>query len=323
MSAPDDRGIAAGGAEGTVAGAKADTAPGATAGSAASAATGGPIDNRRGALWLVADMLLNVSALGLVKGLGAGYPASQVVFLRAAIGLVLIGPWAWRERHAFARVEHRSLHALRVLLSSVALTASFHAVARVPLALFTAIQFTRPLVLMALVAWFLSERIPRRRWLAAAGGLVGVLIATAPSGAARADGLAALGVAVLAGSAAIVVTRRLAGTPPVVLMTFYASGLALAAAPLAALSWQPIAPAHWTPLLGIGLLAQCAQFCFLRAHRFGEAGVLAPLGYLSLLLSGLVGYVGFGEVPTLATLAGAAVILVSAALVGLPGCRRR
>ena len=286
-------------------------------------ATGALVDNRRGAAWLLADMLLNLSALGIVKGLGADYPAVQIVFLRASIGLVLILPWAWRERAAFSNVEHRRLHVLRVLLSSVALSASFHAIARVPLALFTAVQFTRPLVLMALAAWLLAERIPRRRWLAAIGGLVGVLIATGPSSVAHSGGLAALGLTVLAGSGAIVVTRRLSGAPPVVLMTFYAGGLALATAPFAWLAWRAVEAEHWMPLLAVGLLTQCAQFCFLRAHRLGEAGVLAPLGYLSLLFSGLIGYLGFGEVPTLAMIVGSAVILASAALVGLPSRGRQ
>ena len=257
-------------------------------------------------------MALNVSALGLVKALGADYAASQAVFLRAAIGLALVLPWAWRERGAFARVEDRGLHALRVLLSSVTLTASFFAIARLPLALFTAVGFTRPLVLMALAAWLLSERIGARRWAAGLVGLVGVLIATNPGNVPWTPALGALAVTVLAGSGAIVVTRRLVACPPVVLMTFYAAGLAATTAVPAALAWQAPSPAHLGAFVAVGVLTQCAQFCFLRAHRLGEAGTLAPLGYLALLFSALVGYLAFAEVPTAATVTGSAVILVAA-----------
>ena len=98
-------------------------------------------------------------------------------------------------------------------------------------------------------------------------------------------------------------------------MGFYAGGLALVSAPFAALAWLPVPGAQWPVFLGVGALTQCAQFCFLRAHALGDVGVLAPLGYLALFLSGAVGWAGFGEVPTVATLAGSGVILLSAALV--------
>jgi len=109
-----------------------------------------PRDDLRGGAWLIADMSLNIWALSIVKWLGAGYPATQVVFLRAAVGLVLIAPLIWRGRARFRGVADLRLHLLRVALSVVTLSASFYAIARVPLAVFTAVGFTRPLVTMLL-----------------------------------------------------------------------------------------------------------------------------------------------------------------------------
>ena len=115
--------------------------------------------------WLIADMALNIWALSIVKALGLGYGASQIVFLRALTGLVLIAPLIWRHRARFRAVPQMRLHLLRVGLSAVALNASFFAIARIPLALFTAIGFTRPLVTMLLAAALLGEVIGRRRWV--------------------------------------------------------------------------------------------------------------------------------------------------------------
>ncbi|RVT81782.1 DMT family transporter [Rhodobacteraceae bacterium CCMM004] len=281
---------------------------------------GPPRDNLRGGAWLIADIGLNVWALSIVKALGADYPAAQIVFLRAATGLVLIAPLIWRQRAAFAGLADPWLHLLRVGLSAMTLTASFFAISRVPLALFTAMNFTRPLVVMVLAALVLGEAIGRRRWIAAGIALAGVAVAVGPVPSGSLPGLSALALVVLSGSAAVIVTRRLRAAPEIVLMTFYTAGLAALAAPVAAAAWSPVAPAHWLPLVAVGLFAQSAQVCFLRAHFFGEAGVLSVLSYLSLVVSVTVGWAVFGEVPGRPFWIGAALVL-GAALWGTAGAR--
>ena len=126
-------------------------------------------------------MSLNIWALSIVKWLDAGYPATQVVFIRAAVGLILILPLIWLYRADFRHVEHLRLHLLRVGLSVVTLTASFFAISRVPLALFTAVNFTRPIVTMVMAAIILNEAIGPRRWWAAGLALIGVFLAANPA----------------------------------------------------------------------------------------------------------------------------------------------
>ena len=117
--------------------------------------TNAPRDNLKGGAWLLADMALNIWALGIVKALGLGYPVAQIVFLRAAIGLLLLSPWIIRNRTDFASVPDLRLQILRIGLSAATLTASYFAISRVPLALFTTMNFTRPLVVMVLAALLL------------------------------------------------------------------------------------------------------------------------------------------------------------------------
>ncbi|MCI5109224.1 MAG: DMT family transporter [Marivita sp.] len=275
--------------------------------------TDAPRDNLKGGAWLLADMALNIWALGIVKALGLGYPVAQIVFLRAGIGVLLLSPWMFRNRHAFVGIPDLPLQVLRVGLSAATLTASYFAIARVPLALFTTMNFTRPLVVMCLAALLLRERITPAQWLAAAIAMVGVVIAIDPDGTPVGSGLLALALVVLTGSGAVIVTRRLRNTPTLVLMTFYTVGLGLCTLPFALWSWQPIPTEHLGPLLAIGVFAQSAQACFLRAHFNGDAGVLSVLGYMSLPLSTAAGYFAFGETPTLRFYAGAALVVLAAA----------
>ena len=281
-----------------------------------------PRDNIRGGAWLFADMALNIWALGIVKALGLGYPVAQIVFLRAVIGLVLLSPWILRNRAAFAVVPDLPLQILRIALSAATLTASYFAISRVPLALFTTMNFTRPLVVMVLAALLLRERITPAQWGAAVLAMVGVVIAIDPDATTLGPGLWALALVVLTGSGAVIVTRRLRGTPTLVLMTFYTVGLGLCTLPFALWSWQSIPLDHLVPLLAIGVFAQSAQACFLRAHYNGDAGVLSVLGYMSLPLSTAAGYFAFGEVPTLRFYAGAALVVLAAASLTVSGRRR-
>ncbi|MCC1494413.1 DMT family transporter [Cognatishimia sp. F0-27] len=269
--------------------------------------------NLAGGAWILADMALNIWALSIVKAMGLDYGPAQLVFLRACVGLALIAPWIWRDRRAFRGVDKPVLHLARVAASMLALSASFFALARMPFALFSAIGFTRPFVMMALAALLLHERIPARRWLAALVAFVGVLVAVNPAqmAAPSAALLAALATVVF-GSLAVILTRALAGTPTVVMMAFYTGGLTLFSAPLAFLSWVPVTAADWVPLLAIGFFAQSAQLCFLRAHALAEAGFLAPLGYLSLVMTTAVGWAVFAERPNAAFVIGATLILAAA-----------
>ena len=280
-----------------------------------------PRDNIKGGAWLFADIALNIWALGIVKALGLGYPVAQIVFLRAMIGLLLLSPWILRNRAAFAVVPDLPLQILRIALSAATLTASYFAISRVPLALFTTMNFTRPLVVMVLAALLLRERITPAQWGAAALAMVGVVIAIDPDGTTLGPGLWALALVVLTGSGAVIVTRRLRATPTLVLMTFYTVGLGLCTLPFALWSWQPIPMDHLVPLLAIGVFAQSAQACFLRAHYNGDAGVLSVLGYMSLPLSTAAGYLAFGEVPTLRFYAGAALVVLAAASLTVSGRR--
>lgn len=267
--------------------------------------------NDLAAWWLISDMALNILALSIVKALGLGFPAFQVVFLRAAVGLLLMLPWIWRYRRAFIGLPDLRLHALRVAFSTIALTASFYAIARLPLALFTAISFTRPILTMIAAAWLLRETITRDRWIAAVVGLIGVVIAVDPSGITGGWGLAAQGVVVLAGTAAVITTRKLIAAPTIVMMTFYTLGLTVMTAPFAVLDWHPVGQDQWPALLAIGVFAQAAQFCFLRAHRYGQAAFLAVLSYASLVFSTAIGYLVFDEIPKAGFWVGATLIIAA------------
>lgn len=255
-------------------------------------------------------MSLNIWALALAKSFGQDYPAFQIVFLRALVGLILMIPLIWWQRETFRHLTDLPLHLLRVTLSTIALTAGYFAIARVPIALFTTVNFIRPLLLMLMAALIMREKIAPRQWLAAVIALIGVFIAINPTQFSGGWGIIVLFLAVFAGTGATIVTRHKSMAPTVVLMTFYTAGLAAFSAPLAFATWQPIS-AHWPALITIGIFAQLAQFCFLCAHRHGQAAFLAILSYSSLIISTSVGFFVFEETPIASFWIGSLVVIAA------------
>ncbi|MDV3253654.1 DMT family transporter [Devosia sp. BK] len=265
--------------------------------------------SRAGYIWLASDMVLVTIMTVLVKLGGASYPAVQMVFIRSLIGLVSVLPLAWRHRRALRQTRQWGRHAFRVLCNTLALSANFAALTALPLALANAIGFMRPLVVLALATFLLGERSGPWRWIGAAIGFLGVLVMVAPGEVTWNFGLlAALG-SVLFGSLATVQTRALAKENTTVLMVFYTVGLTIFTFIPAAFSWQPVALADWPLLLAIGVLAQIGQYCFLRAYQSTPANLLAPIGYLSIVLASFAGFLAFGEVPAPTTLIGTAIII--------------
>ncbi|WP_010138290.1 DMT family transporter [Oceanicola sp. S124] len=269
-----------------------------------------------GVAWLLSDMTLVTGMTVLVKKMGADYPAVQLVFLRSLLGLLLILPLVWRDRARLRAMQDPLRNGFRVMCNAGALTANFVALGALPLAMVNAVSYLRPVVTMLLAIALLGEQVPRARWIAAAGILAGVALAVGPDLAGAGGtalplaGLIAVTLSLGLGAMATVQTRALRSESPTVMMLFYTAGLTLLTALPAALAWQPVQTAHWPALLGIGVLAQAGQYCFLRAYRAAEASRLAPFSYSSIVFAISAGWLFFAERPSWHLLAGACVILV-------------
>lgn len=64
-------------------------------------------------------------------------------------------------------------------------------------------------------------------------------------------------------------------------------------------------------LASLGFWGGLGHWLLILAHRSAPAPVLAPFIYLGLLWVSVAGYLIFGNVPTLWTLSGAAVVILS------------
>ncbi|MEK7701025.1 MAG: DMT family transporter [candidate division NC10 bacterium] len=202
---------------------------------------------------------------------------------------------------------------VRSLLLLASTSFFFTALGWVPLAEATAVSFTSPLVVAALAGPMLAERLGRGHWLAIAGGFAGALIVIRPG---VADANPYLGLVI--GSSCCyavyqILTRRVAGHDrPETSVTYSALVGTLVLSAVVPFYWQtPDRLSHWLILLVIGLLGGLGHYFVAQALRWGPASIISPFHYVQLIGAAVMGYLAFGDVPSVATWAGATVIIAS------------
>jgi len=75
--------------------------------------------------------------------------------------------------------------------------------------------------------------------------------------------------------------------------------------------WITPSPRDIVLLMLFGVLAMLALACVNRSLKFAPASVVAPYQYTLIVWAIVLGYLVFGDVPDLATLAGAAIIIAA------------
>ena len=259
-----------------------------------------------------------VSMDGVIKLMAPRYDALQLSFFRFAGGSVFaLLLWAWKRSPLPERGAWR-LHVVRSLFLLVSLVGYFHALTQLPLALAVTISYLAPIFVSVLAIPVLNERPAPSIWAALALGLAGVSISLWPELQAGLDGksterlLGMLSAAVAAVSFAFVMlfARQQSRSDSVwtILLIQSLLPLALLAAP-AAWAWKPLLKGDLLLILLAGGLGTLGLLCLTFAFTRLEASRVAPLEYSSFVWATGLGYLLFGEVPTLTTALSAALII--------------
>lgn len=188
----------------------------------------------------------------------------------------------------------------------------FFGLSRLDMASGAAIQLTGPLMVTALSAPLLGERVGWRRAVAVGVGFIGALIVIQPGVDMRWPALFFVASAVCSTFYQIS-TRYLAGhdTP---------ATAATVAAVVGAALLTPVAPFVWTTpedtltvvlFVALGVFAGLGHFLLTSAYRYAGASTLAPFSYAHLIGAAAVGYIVFGDFPDQWTWVGAGIIVAA------------
>ena len=144
-------------------------------------------------------------------------------------------------------------------------------------------------------------------------GFLGVLLIIKPGTTAlQPAAIGALGAAFLF-AVAMTLMRRLGTTESAATITFYLSVFItlVSLVLIATLGWVAPTPGDFLVLALIGLVGGTAQLFLTQSLRLGEAAVVSPLRYTSIIWAVLFGYIFWDALPDAMVVAGLAIVISS------------
>lgn len=248
----------------------------------------------------------------LIKLAGATLPVGELMLLRGALASLLIAAiclytGALRDAGKMLawQVSGRAFANLAVSVCYLS------ALLQMPIANLTAMMQATPLVLTALAALLLGEKVGWRRWLAIAAGFGGVLLIVRPA-SADFNLYAWLAVATI-GFVALrdLVTRAVEVDTPSSLVTLATSLAVTGGGAVICLfqGWQPFGWREAAFIAPSAVLLVAGYQLVIVGFRSGEISVVAPFRFSLVVWAILLGYLVWSELPDSWTLAGIGLIV--------------
>ena len=265
-------------------------------------------------------MFISVCAFSLMDVIvkwSDDYPVGQVLFFRGFFGIIPILFLIPKDRYIdFYKTTRPMLHLKRCLAGLIALVAIFIALRNLPLATVVSISFAAPIFTTIFSIFMLNEKVGFYRWLAVIVGFVGIVIISEP-------GFSSLNfyyiypiIFCLGLSYVAIAIRKLSLTEPVWLISFFFS-FSIMILSFFSFYQNWILPSFIDLFLlaMIGILGGLANLWLSQSYKFSEVSLVTPLKYLALIFAIIFGYFIWDEIPTLKTLLGAALVILSSFII--------
>ena len=265
-------------------------------------------------------MFISVCAFSLMDVIvkwSDNYPVGQVLFFRGLCGIIPILFLIPKERfYDFYKTERPILHIKRCLAGLIAIVSIFIALRNLPLATVVSISFASPIFTTIFSIFLLNEKVGFYRWIAVLVGFIGIIIISEP-------GFSALNIYYiypiifcLGLSYVAIAIRKLSSTEPVWLISLFFS-ISILIFSFFSLYQDWIMPSVIDLILlsSIGILGGTANLWLSQSYKFSEVSLVSPLKYLALVFAIVFGYFVWDEIPTLKTLMGALLVILSSFII--------
>ena len=245
------------------------------------------------------------------------YPLGEVLFFRGFFGVLFYFFIIPKQRiKNFYYTKRAGLHFLRCLFGLIALIAIFIALRNLPLATVVSISFAAPIFTTIFSIFFLSEKVGFYRWLAVFVGFFGIIIITEP-------GFSSLNIYYiypiifcLGLSYVAIAIRQLSTTEPVWLISLnFSAAITIVSLFTIPFGWIMPNVQDLFLLSLIGVFGGVANLWLSQSYKFSEVSLVTPLKYLALVFAIIFGYFIWDEVPTIKTLSGALLVIISSIII--------
>ena len=261
--------------------------------------------------------IIGFSLMDVIVKWSVDYPVGQVLFFRGFFGIIFYFFIIPRERlHDFYKTKRPGLHSLRCIAGLIAIIAIFIALRKLPLATVVSISFAAPIFTTIFSIFLLSEKVGIYRWLAVLVGFIGILIITEP-GISNLNIYYIFPIIFCLGLSYVAITlRQLSTTEPVWLISLFFS-IAITFLSFLTLPFGWVMPSfnHFLILSLVGIFGGVSNLWLSQSYKYSEVSLVTPLKYLTLVFAIIFGYFIWDEIPTIKTLIGALLVIISTLII--------
>jgi drug/metabolite transporter (DMT)-like permease len=265
-------------------------------------------------LWMSGTLFSFVIAAVSVRAMSKTFNAFEIMSLRSAGGLVILGvlaafqPGLW----ASVRINRMGLQTFRNFVHFGSQICWTIAIAMLPFATVFALEMTIPAWVTILAVIFLGERMFASRAAALALCVVGALVILRPGHEAFQPAALIMLFGALLFAIAAISTKKLITTETTFSIMLWMNLMQL---PLNFAGSDPAFLVRFTPALILPTLGICAaglaiHYCLANAFRCADAIMVIPMDFLRVPLIAVIGWAFYGENPDLYVFAGAGLIVI-------------
>ena len=257
------------------------------------------------------------SIMDLIVKWSENYPVGEVLFFRGFCGLIPLFFLIPKERYFnFYKTNRPFLHFKRCAAGLFAIVAIFIALRELPLATVVSITFASPIFTTIFSIFLLSEKVGLYRWLAVLVGFIGIIVISEPGFSSMNIYYFYPIIFCLGLSYVAIAIKQLSVSEPVWLISFYFS------ISIMILSFFTIPQGWLLPSLKdlfllslLGILGGLANLWLTQSYKFSDVSLVTPLKYLALVFAIIFGYLIWDEIPTLRTLIGSLLVIISSVII--------
>ncbi len=265
-----------------------------------------------GVAWFILSLISSSINDVFSKCAGIRLHSCEITFLRFLFSTITLLPFIMHYGASTLKTSRPIIHFFRGLILFLGITGWTYGLSITQVTTATVVSFMIPIFVLILGMFFLTEKIIWQRWVVTLMAFCGLIITLNPSASDFNPEVLVFVVAAVGFAVLDIINKKFVIKESMISMLFYSAIVTtVLAAPFAYQHWLIPTLEEFILLFTLGGSANLILFFILKAFAVTDATALAPYRYFELVVSALIAYVVFKEIPAEASIWGALIVIPS------------
>ncbi|CCE77510.1 MULTISPECIES: DMT family transporter [Wolbachia] len=265
-----------------------------------------------GVIWFILSLLSSAANDTISKYLSLHLQSFEIIFFRFLFTTITLVPFMFYYGIEAFKTSQISIQITRGTLLFFGMVLWTYGLSTFPIVTATIISFSIPLFVILLAIPLLNENIIWQRWIVTVIGFVGIAITTKAHSEDFNPKILIFIVSALIFAILDILNKKLVTKESVISMLFYSAlTTTIFSTPPLLFYWHMPSLLELVLLLILGISSNLILFFMLKAFALTDATALAPYRYIELIISAIVTYVIFNELPDKSALYGTLILIPS------------